>query len=56
MSLAGCGIRDDRTFTFLAGCRMRDNLIFLWEQDLLILTEGMRDSFKLDGGMRNILR
>lgn len=27
--------------------------IFRWERDLLILTDGIPDSFKIDGGMRD---
>ena len=34
----------------MAGCGIN---ILLQEQDLLILTDGMRDGFQIDGGMRD---
>ena len=43
---AGCGM----TEILMAGCGIK----ILWrEQDLLILTGGMRDSFKIDVEMRD---
>jgi len=38
------------TELLIAGCGIK---IYRREQDLLILTEGMRDSFKIDGGLRD---
>ena len=34
----------------MTGCGRK---LFRRERDLLILTDGMRDSFKIDGGMRD---
>ena len=36
------------TGPLMAGCGIK---IFRWERDLLILTDEMRDGFKIDGGM-----
>lgn len=55
MGLAECGKR----LKMQAGCGMTEILmaglgikLLRRERDLLILTCGMRDSFKVDGGMR----
>lgn len=37
------------TGLLMAGCGIK---LFRWERDLIILTDGMRDSSKIDGGMR----
>ena len=34
----------------VTGCQIK---VLRWEQDLFILTGGMRDSFKIDGGMQD---
>ena len=38
------------TGPLMVGCGIK---IFRWERDLLILTDGIPDSFIIDGGMRD---
>ena len=42
--------RDSLTGLLMMGCRIK---IFRRERDLLIFMDGMRDSFKIDAGMRD---
>ena len=46
---AGCGIRDESKY----GAIQDYNKISRRKQDLLILADGMRDSFKIEGWVRD---